>query len=85
MREKKADFLAVFSAFYGQRPVTAAWATRSPWSIVSYDLTKTGDKPLKTTHLIHSTLFRLDRQARLLLQICTLLWASRELSNIWLA
>ena len=23
----------VFSAFYGQRSVTAAWATRSPWSI----------------------------------------------------
>ena len=22
-----------FSAFYGQRSVTAAWATRSPWSI----------------------------------------------------
>ena len=26
---KKADFLAVFSAFYGQRSVTAAWATLS--------------------------------------------------------
>ena len=23
----------IFSAFYGQRSVTAAWATRSPWSI----------------------------------------------------
>ena len=30
---KKGDFLDVFSAFYGQRSVTAAWATRSPWSI----------------------------------------------------
>ena len=24
-----------FSTFYGQRSVTAAWATRSPWSIYS--------------------------------------------------
>ena len=24
-----------FSAFYDQRLVTAAWATRSPWSIIS--------------------------------------------------
>ena len=30
--EKNTDS-AVFSAFYGQRSVTAAWATRSPWSI----------------------------------------------------
>ena len=30
---KKGDFSNVFSAFYGQRSVTAAWATRSPWSI----------------------------------------------------
>ena len=30
---KKGDFSDVFSAFYGQRSVTAAWATRSPWSI----------------------------------------------------
>ena len=27
--------LYIFSAFYGQRSVTAAWATRSPWSIPS--------------------------------------------------
>ena len=26
--------LAVFSSFHGQRSVTAAWATRSPWSIL---------------------------------------------------
>ena len=32
--EKNTDFSAVFSAFYGQLSVTAAWATRSPWSIV---------------------------------------------------
>ena len=30
---KKGDFSDVFSAFYGQRSVTAAWATCSPWSI----------------------------------------------------
>ena len=30
---KKGDFLDVFSAVYGQRSVTAAWANRSPWSI----------------------------------------------------
>ena len=30
---KKGDFSDVFSAFYGQHSVTAAWATRSPWSI----------------------------------------------------
>ena len=31
----KADIWVFFSAFYGQRLVTAAWATasRSPWSI----------------------------------------------------
>ena len=28
-------FFGRFSAFYGQRSVTAAWATRSPWSIFS--------------------------------------------------
>ena len=33
--KKKGDFLDVFSAFYGQRSVTASWATRSPWSIFS--------------------------------------------------
>ena len=27
---KKGDFSDVFSAFYGQRSVTDAWATRSP-------------------------------------------------------
>ena len=27
-------FSDVFSAFYGQRLITAAWATRSPWSIL---------------------------------------------------
>jgi len=32
---KKGDFSDVFSAFYGQRSVTAAWATRSPWSIIT--------------------------------------------------
>ena len=32
---KKGDFSDVFSAFYDQRLVTAAWATRSPWSIIS--------------------------------------------------
>ena len=32
---KKGDFSDVFSAFYGQRSVTAARATRSPWSIFS--------------------------------------------------
>ena len=30
--EKKLIF-GRFSAFYGYRSVTAAWATRSPWSI----------------------------------------------------
>ena len=30
---KKVDFFDIYSAFYGQRLVTAAWATRSPWSI----------------------------------------------------
>ena len=32
---KKGDFSSVFSAFYGQRSVTAAWVTRSPWSILN--------------------------------------------------
>ena len=31
---KKSRFLRDFSTFYGQRLVIAAWATRSPWSIV---------------------------------------------------
>ena len=31
---KKTDFSDVFSVFYSQRSVTAAWATRSPWSII---------------------------------------------------
>ena len=31
---KKCDFPDVLSASYGQRSVTAAWATRSPWSIL---------------------------------------------------
>ena len=31
--QKNSEFSAVFSVFYGQRSVTAAWATRSPWSI----------------------------------------------------
>ena len=31
--EKKQNFRPFFNAFYGQRSVTAAWATRSPWSI----------------------------------------------------
>ena len=35
---KKGDFSDVFSAFYGQRSVTAAWAIRSPWSINLKDL-----------------------------------------------
>ena len=30
---KKCVFFGRFYAFYGQRSVTAAWATRSPWSI----------------------------------------------------
>ena len=30
---KKGDFFGRFSFFYGQPLVTAAWATRSPWSI----------------------------------------------------
>ena len=30
----KRWFFGRFSAFYGQRSVTAAWATRSPWSII---------------------------------------------------
>ena len=32
LREKKLIFACYFT-FYGQRSVTAAWATRSPWSI----------------------------------------------------
>ena len=32
--KKKRGFFGRFSAFYGQRSVTAAWATRSPWSIL---------------------------------------------------
>ena len=32
---KKNVFSGRFSAFYGQRSVTAAWPTRSPWSIDS--------------------------------------------------
>ena len=32
--QKKVIFRTFFSAFYGQRSVTAAWATRSPWSII---------------------------------------------------
>ena len=31
--EEKNLFSGVFSSFYGQRSVTAAWATCSPWSI----------------------------------------------------
>ena len=31
---QKGHFFGRFSAFYGQRSVTAAWATRSPWSIL---------------------------------------------------
>ena len=31
---KKNDFRVFFSSFYGQRSVTAAWATPSPWSIL---------------------------------------------------
>ena len=30
---KKGDFFGRFSAFYGQRSITVAWATRSRWSI----------------------------------------------------
>ena len=33
-RKKNRFFGRFFSAFYGQRSVTAAWATRSPWSIL---------------------------------------------------
>ena len=32
---KKSRFFSDFSTFYGQRSVTAAWATRSPLSIFS--------------------------------------------------
>ena len=31
---KKNRFSGIFSTFYGQRSVTAAWATPSPWSNV---------------------------------------------------
>ena len=34
--QKKADFQVFFSSFYGQRSVTAAWATPSPWSIIIF-------------------------------------------------
>ena len=37
---KKTDFRAFFSTFYGQRSVTAAWATRSPWSISNANLSR---------------------------------------------
>ena len=37
---KKGDFSDVFSAFCGQCSVTAAWATRSPWSILKCFLHK---------------------------------------------
>ena len=33
--EKKKLIFWPFSAFYGQRLVTAAWVTRSPWSIIN--------------------------------------------------
>ena len=32
-----------FSSFHGQRSVTAAWATRSPWSIIQIILSKIAD------------------------------------------
>ena len=46
---KKGDFSDDFSAFYGQRSVTAAWATRSPWSIFLrlLLLTHFGETPVK--------------------------------------
>ena len=34
---KKSRFFGRFSAFYGQHSVTAAWATRSPWSIIIHE------------------------------------------------
>ena len=36
----KSGFSREFSAFYGQRTVTAAWATRSPWSIIFKNINK---------------------------------------------
>ena len=33
LANKIVFFLVIFSTFHGQRSVTAAWATRSPWSI----------------------------------------------------
>ena len=45
---KKDDFWDVFSAFYSQHSVTAAWATRSPWSIfLSFFLMYTAFHPLR--------------------------------------
>ena len=35
-REKKRWFSSDFFTFYGQCSVTAAWATRSPWSILFF-------------------------------------------------
>ena len=37
-KEKKVIFRTFFSAFYGQHSVTAAWATRSPWSIFNISI-----------------------------------------------
>ena len=34
-RKKKLIFLGDFFSFRGQRSVTAAWATPSPWSIIA--------------------------------------------------
>ena len=33
---EKKSFSSICSTFYGQRLVTAAWASRSPWSILSF-------------------------------------------------
>ena len=46
---KKGDFFCRFSAFYGQRSVTAAWATRSPWSIHTTEQHFALDKTLHCT------------------------------------
>ena len=46
--KKKRWFFGCFSAFYGQRSVTAAWATRSPWSNSNY--------VLGTLYIIHYTI-----------------------------
>ena len=57
--KKKRWFFGRFSAFYGQRSVTAAWATRSPWSILLISPTRT-----KTTRIfflfdkLHNQLYR---------------------------